>query len=439
MSAFRSLMQEQLPPGEADLLLAALDTPSPVSIRLNPRKTANVFPGTEEIPWCPNGRYLSKRPSFTADPLFHAGAYYVQEASGMAIWQLKPYLQNINAPRVLDACAAPGGKSTLLLDIMPEDGLLVSNEIIRSRVPVLAENLAKWGYSNVVVTQNDPASFAGLPGYFDLITVDAPCSGEGMFRKDPGARNEWSPAHVELCAQRQRRILADLWPALKPGGLLLYSTCTFNRKEDEDQVAWMCDTLGANLVLGPQKYMPHQVRGEGFFMALVAKPEGASVTFRFPAVRQSPAPGNHPLWLFDGFSYAMKGPILKAYPKALHTAMRSLENVLNAVHSGIAVATQKGNDWVPTADLALARDLNPEAFPRFAASLEQALTFLRRDALVLPPETDRGYILITFEGLPLGFVKNLGSRTNNLYPPARRIINYMGLTGTQISTMNNPF
>jgi 16S rRNA C967 or C1407 C5-methylase (RsmB/RsmF family) len=217
-------MQEQLPPGEAHLLLAALDTPPPVSIRLNPRKTANAFPGTEEVPWCPNGRYLPQRPSFTADPLFHAGAYYVQEASGMALWQLKPFLQTINAPRVLDACAAPGGKSTLLLDIMPEDGLLVSNEIIRSRVPVLAENLARWGCSNVVVSQNDPASFSGLPDYFDLIAVDAPCSGEGMFRKDPEARKEWSPAHVEFCAQRQRRILTDLWPALKPGGLLLYST-----------------------------------------------------------------------------------------------------------------------------------------------------------------------------------------------------------------------
>ena len=280
MSAFRSLMQEQLPPGEAHLLLAAQDTPPPVSIRLNPRKTANAFPGTEEVPWCPNGRYLPQRPSFTADPLFHAGAYYVQEASGMALWQLKPFLQTINAPRVLDACAAPGGKSTLLLDIMPEDGLLVSNEIIRSRVPVLAENLARWGCSNVVVSQNDPASFSGLPDYFDLIAVDAPCSGEGMFRKDPEARKEWSPAHVEFCAQRQRRILNDLWPALKPGGLLLYSTCTFNRKEDEDQVAWLCDTLGAKLILGPQKYMPHKVKGEGFFMALVATQDGAAVSFR---------------------------------------------------------------------------------------------------------------------------------------------------------------
>ena len=423
MSAFRSLMQEQLPPGEAHLLLAALDTPPPVSIRLNPRKTANAFPGTEEVPWCPNGRYLPQRPSFTADPLFHAGAYYVQEASGMALWQLKPFLQTINAPRVLDACAAPGGKSTLLLDIMPEDGLLVSNEIIRSRVPVLAENLARWGCSNVVVSQNDPASFSGLPDYFDLIAVDAPCSGEGMFRKDPEARKEWSPAHVEFCAQRQRRILNDLWPALKPGGLLLYSTCTFNRKEDEDQVAWLCDTLGAKLILGPQKYMPHKVKGEGFFMALVAKPDGAAVAFRYPVVRPSPPPQQCPRWLRDGYTYAMKGPILKAFPKALHPDMRQLEKILNVVHSGIAVATQKGNDWIPSADLALAGDLAPGAFPRFAASPEQVLAFLRRDALVLPRETEKGYILITFRGLPLGFVKNLGLRTNNLYPPARRIVN----------------
>ncbi|MFA5444515.1 MAG: rRNA cytosine-C5-methyltransferase [Bacteroidales bacterium] len=432
MKDFRSILEESLSPGEIDLLLASLDTSPPVSIRQHIRKTdKELFPGSEPVTWCPAGRYLKERPVFTLDPRFHAGAYYVQEASGMSLWKLKPYLQSMNTPRVLDACAAPGGKSTLLLDILPEDGLLVSNEAIRSRVPVLTQNIARWGYSNVVVTHNDPGAFTRLRGYFDVLVTDVPCSGEGLFRKEPLSRNNWSPAGVDLCALRQRRILTDLWPSLKDGGLLFYSTCTFNRKEDEDQVEWIVRHLGARVLLGPEKYFPHRIRGEGFFMALLQK-QGEQIsseskkttgTGRKKGIHEK----NHvssgmPRFLNDGYAYSMKGTLLKAFPASWQAEMTTLEKILNVVHSGIAVAEKKGNAWVPTADLALAIDLKKNAFEQHSVDLPTAISFLRRDSLVLPAGTEKGFVLIAYDDLPLGFVKNLGSRSNNLHPVSRRIL-----------------
>lgn len=432
MTAFKKLMETSLPEGEAKLLLESLDTPSPVSIRQHILKAEKeLFPGSLPVPWCPRGRYLEERPVFTLDPRFHAGAYYVQEASGMSLWQLEPYLQKMKAPRVLDACAAPGGKSTLLLDILPGDGLLVSNEIIRPRVPVLAENLSRWGYANVVVTQNDPAAFSVLDGYFDVLVTDVPCSGEGLFRKDPASRSAWSPAQVELCAARQRRILSDLWPSLKEGGLLLYSTCTYNRVEDEDQIDWITDHLGARVILGPQKYLPHRIRGEGFFMALMEKTSKTKNPERNPlhalrgksafSLYSGPSEG-FPKPLNGDYSWSMKHILLKAFPASLHREMTTLESVLDVVHSGIAVASRKGNDWIPYADLALATDLNKEAYPNVPLDTSQALAFLRRDSLTFPPDTEKGYLLLTFDNLPLGFVNNLGNRSNNLHPLSRRIL-----------------
>jgi 16S rRNA C967 or C1407 C5-methylase (RsmB/RsmF family)/NOL1/NOP2/fmu family ribosome biogenesis protein len=419
---FRRILEESMPPGEIELLLASLDTSPPVSIRQHIRKTdKELFPGTESVPWCPAGRYLKERPVFTLDPRFHSGAYYVQEASGMSLWKLKTYLQSMNAPRVLDACAAPGGKSTLLLDIMPDDGLLVSNEAIRSRVPVLTQNTARWGYANVVVTQNDPEAFSRLKGYFDVIVTDVPCSGEGLFRKEPLSRNNWSLAGVDHCASRQKRILTDLWPSLKEGGLLFYSTCTFNRKEDEDQVEWMVRHLGARVLLGPEKYFPHRIRGEGFFMALLQK-EGDPATPGKKKVQGLSQKKGIPGFLKEGFAYSMKGPLLKAFPASWQADMTTLEQILNVVHSGVAVARKKGNDWVPEADLALSVDLEKSAFEQYSVDLAGAISFLRRDSLVLPAGKEKGFVLITYDNMPLGFVKNLGSRSNNLHPMSRRIL-----------------
>ena len=425
-TAFIERLNASLSPEEIPLLLAALETPPAISVRLHPKKTpeslafSSLLDGV--VPWCPQGRYLSSRPSFTLDPLFHGGTYYVQEAASMSIWQLEPYMHP--GIKVLDACAAPGGKSTLLLDLIPPDGLLVCNEPIGSRVPILAENISKWGYANALVTRNDPADFARLPGFFDMVLIDAPCSGEGMFRKDVRARQEWSPENVSLCAARQRRILSDVWPCLRPGGVLAYSTCTFNRAEDEEQVDWLCQTLGARVVLAPQHYYPHLTRGEGFFLAAVEKdgPKGERCAPRERAIpKGTPAPKDAPRPLQGAYTYAMNGSLLKAFPSAQYSSIQYLHTLLNGLHSGIAVATLKGKDWIPEADLALATDLRPDAFPTFEASLPQALSFLRREALTVPPSAPKGYLLVTYQSHPLGFVKNIGTRTNNLYPPARRI------------------
>ncbi|MES1226926.1 MAG: RsmB/NOP family class I SAM-dependent RNA methyltransferase, partial [Bacteroidota bacterium] len=199
------------------------------SVRVNPNRTFNVEYSTlnvqGKVPWSSNGYYLSERPSFTTDPLFHAGAYYVQEASSMFLEEAVKQTCDLSKPlKVLDLCAAPGGKSTLLQSIISNESLLISNEVIKSRVNILSENITKWGAANVVVTNNDPKDFQRLPEYFDLIVIDAPCSGSGLFRKDPEAITEWSSDNVMLCSQRQQRILADILPCLKPGGILIYST-----------------------------------------------------------------------------------------------------------------------------------------------------------------------------------------------------------------------
>ena len=244
--AFAAQMQQQLG-SDYEAFAAALATPPPVSIRLNPRKPAVDIVGLTPVPWCAEGFYLPSRPVFTLDPLFQAGAYYVQEASSMllaeairqTVGKRKPYAGQ--APlKALDLCAAPGGKSTLLASALPPHSVLVCNEVIRSRVPVLRENIDKWGYANVVVSHHDPDDFAPLAGFFDLVMIDAPCSGEGLFRKDPKAMNEWSPEHVMLCAARQGRILAASAPLVAEDGWLIYSTCTYNDAENRQAMQWLC-------------------------------------------------------------------------------------------------------------------------------------------------------------------------------------------------------
>ena len=225
----------------ADELLHGLACPSPVTVRINRKKWNKIPENSDPVTWCRDGFYLEKRPSFTLDPLFHAGCYYPREASGMFIGEV--YRQTIGEARdlrILDLCGAPGGKATHLSTLIGDSGYLVANEVIRSRASVLAENLTKWGLSNSIVTQNDPSAFSRLPGFFDMILADAPCSGEGMFR-DQVAVDEWSEQNAALCSERQKRILADVWPALKNGGILIYSTCTFNPDENEKNIKWITE------------------------------------------------------------------------------------------------------------------------------------------------------------------------------------------------------
>ena len=269
----------------------ALQTTAPTSIRINPFK--NHVAAGEQVPWSKWGMYLSERPKFTLDPVFHAGAYYVQEASSMFLEQAFHQATDLTKKlRVLDVSAAPGGKSTHTLSLLNNESLLVANEVIRSRATILAENIQKWGCSNAIVTNNDPEDFTRLSGFFDVIVVDAPCSGEGLFRKDPNAMKEWSPENVDLCGKRQRRILADVWPALKQDGVLIYSTCTYNRFENEEtlqwlreqqdaesielktETAWGIDHVVENGIHGYHFY-PHKVKGEGFFLSVIRKKGGA--------------------------------------------------------------------------------------------------------------------------------------------------------------------
>ncbi|MEE1088349.1 MAG: RsmB/NOP family class I SAM-dependent RNA methyltransferase, partial [Bacteroidaceae bacterium] len=283
---FFSLMQQQWGSQVAEELCASLSTTDPsVSVRLNPAKAPVSALPYEQVPWCADGYYLPERPAFTFDPLLHAGAYYVQDASSMFLSHV--VRQYVDRPVVaLDLCAAPGGKSTLLHGCLPKGSLLVSNEPMRQRAQVLAENLTKWGSPYTVVSQNYPADFTSLSHLFDFIVTDVPCSGEGMFRKDEQAVRDWSLQNVDLCWHRQRDILESVWPTLKPGGLLVYSTCTFNRYEDEDNVQWIAGQLGAEVLqvsVGPEwnihgeyHFLPGRIRGEGQYMALLRKNGEAS-------------------------------------------------------------------------------------------------------------------------------------------------------------------
>jgi len=411
------------------------------SIRIHPQKTTPLEQEPDRVPWCPTGRYLAERPIFTLDPHFHSGAYYVQEASSMFLAQLASLFKEQNIKRVLDLCAAPGGKATLLAEMLPQDGFLIANETIRSRVPALCDNMAKWGYAHVMVTNNDAKDFARLPHYFDMVLVDAPCSGEGMFRKDPAAQEQWSPEVVELCAQRQRRIVADVWEALRPGGYLIYSTCTFNRTENENNVAWICAHLEAQKCAiqidpswgileqeGCYRFMPDRLRGEGFFFALLQKKVGADYMSAHSKTKKgTPLVQPYPpsTWIREGYSLFVKNDVIQALPTA--TAPEMLEQVahLHGVQGGVTVARKKGNDWAPEPDLALSPIMRADAFPVVAVELSTARRYLAREVFALP-DAPMGYVVVQYQGSRLGFAKNLGYRINNLYPSAKRI--RMGIT-----------
>ena len=433
----------------------ALQTETPVSIRPNRMKCSQPVEG-EPIPWASSGSYLNNRPTFTFDPLFHAGCYYVQEASSMFVERvLQEYVKE---PVVmLDLCAAPGGKSTLCRSALPEGSLLVANEVMRNRSQVLAENLIKWGHPEVVVTNNDPADFTDLTHLFDVILTDVPCSGEGMFRKDQVAVDEWSLENVDICWKRQRRILADIWPALKPGGILIYSTCTFNREEDEDNVAWIAKELDADILSVPvedswgitgnltgkdfpvYRFLPHKTKGEGFFLGVLKK--RADVLDETPrrflktsarldkkkkgkdAKQTLVVPKEAKVWLEDSSEYAlaMKDTNVVAFPKAYENEYALLQQTLKVIHSGITLGEIKGKDLIPHHSLAMSTALAKEAFPRAEVNYEQAISYLRKEGLILDADVPRGYVLLTYKDVPLGFVKNIGNRANNLYPQEWRI------------------
>lgn len=420
------------------------------SVRLNTAKTpVRTEIGGQDlspVPWCSGAFYLAQRPSFTLDPLFHAGTYYVQEASSMFLWSVLS--QTAGAPsgeRVLDLCAAPGGKSTLLASYF-HNGLVVANEVIRSRSNILVENITKWGTGNVVVTNNDPAHFQALPGYFDVMVVDAPCSGSGLFRKDPHAIEEWSEDNVTLCSQRQQRILADVYPALKEGGLLIYSTCSYSREEDEDILDWLMQEFalescpvqvqpewGIVPVVSPEKqaagyrFYPDKVKGEGFFIAAFRKKEHSSGTafvkkntLLSPATRQEAAMAAG--WLQDSeglFLFKQKETII-AVQEQWRDDIAALQQTLHIRKAGVAIGEVKGKDLVPDHALALSL-LVKKNLQALELDKENALQYLRRKDVALS-DAPKGWTLARFEGVNMGWMKVLPGRMNNYYPVEWRIL-----------------
>lgn len=443
--AFRAYLEEAIGRENALVAFSAFEQPASVAVRMNPFKKCHVFEG-ESVPWSRWGRILAERPVFTLDPHFHGGAYYVQDSSSMFVGEVfRQCLESMAVPagrpvRVLDLCAAPGGKTTDLAASLREkfgDGfVLVANEVMKQRAGVLASNVALWGDPNVVVTSDDPCAFAALEGFFDIIVADVPCSGEGMFRKDESAQQQWSENNVALCEGRQRRIIADMWPSLAEGGVLVYSTCTFNRLENDGNVQWIMKELDAEALYegadsgyeGVIKtglgfsLVPGFVKGEGQYCSAVRKNGVTSAPRKMKPVRTKTAA--LPERLKQCFSVDMvlkqRGETVIAVPSAINEEVEILAAHLHVLSSGCAVGVLKGKDLVPDADMALSIVLNEDAYPAVDVDRQTALAFLHRDSVVLS-DAPKGFVLIRHEGVPLGFVKNLGNRCNNLHPQGRRI------------------
>ncbi len=422
---------------EFDGLAAALcGTPPEVSVRLNARKTDTTPQGYVRVPWCPSGIYLPERPAFTFDPQLHQGLFYVQDASSMVLRHIASRLSEEDGPmRWLDACAAPGGKTTAIADALPDGSLVHAHEYDLRRCAALVENLERWGCPATAVTRGDTAQLSRLRDFYDVISVDAPCSGEGMMRKEPDAVAQWSQGLVQSCAATQRRILQNVWPALRPGGVLVYSTCTFNTTENEENVLWLCNEFGAEPVdmgltafegvvgdisghgLPVARFIPGRIRGEGLFVCVMRKP-GDAAPARVSMPRKFRA-ATLPDWLYGDFTCVADDTRLYALPAANAAEMLAIPE---ARTRGIYMGEVKGRDIIPSVALARSTALRRGSFAEYEADLATALTFLRGEVLHLGTETPRGIILLTYRGHPLGFVKNIGNRANNLLPDNRRII-----------------
>lgn len=433
---------------EAEALFRVLDTEPVTSIRLNPAKPSIGVDG-EVVGWCTWGRYLAERPQFTLDPLLHGGAYYVQEASSQFVAHLLAG-DNLAGCRILDMCAAPGGKSTIYSTLVGGEGLVVSNDISRSRALALSDNVQRWGMGNVVVTCNEPSHIGDFEHWFDVVAVDAPCSGEGMFRKMIEARTEWSASSPAQCAARQRDILIEAWRALRPGGKLIYSTCTFNPTEDEDMVSWMVETFGDELVaasqvdtpeewgitrgeIGPVQHFhfyPHKARGEGFFAAVACKREGAvrRVTPKprrrlFASLTKSDM-AEATRWLSapEEMSLRMVGDMIYGYHKSVVEDVRSLSENLSVLYSGVALGQIFKGRLKPEHALALYVGRSREVVPMVELSEEEAVGYLRRGDVVAS-HFEEGINIVSYRGVAIGFVKRIGARCNNMYPKDLRIMN----------------
>ena len=422
--------------------LDALDQPSATSIRINPSKSSKInFP---KVPWSSNGYFLPQRPIFTLDPYFWASHYYVQEASSMFLEHVIEQLKSKDFPfhSVLDLCAAPGGKSTLISSLIEITDFLVCNEVVEKRNAVLKQNISKWGKTNIVVTQNNAADFGKMNHFFDLITVDAPCSGEGLFRKDPNAATEWSIENAEKCAIRQFDILNDIWPALKPGGVLIYSTCTYNPEENEHlllklgknglsfdtfhidlEEAWGITEVRAENLNGYGFY-PHKLKGEGFFCAILQKREEAS------NYEYKPCYFNTKTKYIQNFLSKNYLEHISEYvmPQSIYAVSHSVLKILPILKKhlyikqiGIPIGQEATNGFTPNYYLSTIEGIDESKIDMVLVDKFQALQYLSKEIFDLKLEK-KGYYFLKYQDAIFGIIKHIGNRHNNLLPPNLRIM-----------------
>lgn len=427
-------------PNESDVFLKSIDTPVSASIRSNPQKAVSMV--GEQIPWTQNSYYLKERPKYIEDPHFHAGCYYPQESSSMILEEVIRQIHLPENPIVLDLCAAPGGKSTHLLQLLNHSGFLIANEVIGSRAQILKENIIKWGYSNVMVSNNDPQDFERLKLKFDAILIDAPCSGEGLFRKDASASEHWSLENVQLCQARQKRILANTINSLNENGYLIYSTCTYNKFENEAIVQWLLQEFKLTyipLVINQfneifdtsfgYKFLPHLSKGAGFFIAVLQKksndfrkentlPKIKSQAFR----KLKNVDTSVTQWVKkdDDTSFFQKDDEIYLFREINLPVIELAHQTLQIIYTGLPVALQTKKGFNPTHELAMSAQFNSSQFPSIEVDWQNAIRYLRRDQIKAPAQHP-GWHFITYQKKILGWVKNIGNRLNNNYPKHWRI------------------
>lgn len=445
-SKFLLHMRERLGE-EFGTFLEAMEQKPPTFIRANPAKKPDLFKNEQIIPWCETGRYLKERPAFVWDPLYHAGAYYAQEASSMFFANAIDFSKPL---KVLDLCAAPGGKSSLILANLHKDSLLVSNELVGKRAAILNENLVKWGAANCVITSSRASEFQAFEGFFDVVLIDAPCSGEGMFRKDKGAIEQWSDALVMQCSAIQKEILDYAVQLIAPGGMLVYSTCTFEPRENEQNIQYLYEKnpgvlepadwkpdaawsltpaeikTRAGIQYGYYSY-PHKVKGEGLFLSAMRiknQQQPRIVKGNKNILRRLTQNEEN---ILAGYAEIDKSLQAVAYkddvwliPSAYVNEIAFMAEKLNLRKPGIKAGTLIRDQFIPDHALAMSGKASKQ-IPRVALDKTAALDYMQRKNVKAPDGTPNGWILFTYDGIDIGWAKNLGNRVNNHYPAEWRI------------------
>lgn len=410
------------------------------SVRAHPKKFF-PFDKLKPVPWHSEGFYLQKRPDFTLDPFFQSGNYYVQEASSMFLREVLNQLVLPDNPLILDLCASPGGKSTDVLSFLNGNGLLVSNEISPKRVSALVHNISKWSYPNSIVTHNSPQQITNSISEFDVILIDAPCSGSGMFRKIPEWANEWSLKLVNDCAERQKKILSEVIPQMKENSYLIYSTCSYSREENEAVIEFVCNEFNleshevilnndwginkSNIgTINAFRFWPQNLNGEGFFISVLnAKHQPEKVKRK----TKNKFKYNQNKIVNEMLNFNSENSIFEDHEKVyfwnryVHDFLQN-NNELRYVKRGVLLGEFKGSDFIPAYDFAMS-GLTSTEIQCLELSREDAVKYLRKENLVLNTDgMKKGFALVKHQNNSLGWAKILNGRINNYYPSEFRVL-----------------